>query len=456
MTITYSVVGLGKLGAGMAAAIASRGYRVIGVDVNASAVEAIEAGRAPVQETGLQELIEANQGRLRATMSFEHAIAGSDVTFVVVPTPSDQEGAFSLNYVIPAVRSIGKALAPKPGYHLVVITSTVLPGSTREQILPTLEGSSRKRCGANIGLCYSPEFIALGSVVRDFLHPDFTLIGEVEPGGGDLLERCYADILLNSPPCRRMGIENAELTKLAVNSFITTKIAFANMLADLCDRMPGGDVDVVTNAIGLDSRIGGRYLTGGLGFGGPCFPRDNAALAFVARRLGARAPLPQATRLANDLWGKTLLDRIHQLITPGAEVAVLGLAYKLGSGVTEESQGLFLAHELTRRGFNVVAHDPLAVNQPRAIRNGTLRLAASPQECVATADAALITLPDPTFASLVPSDFGRRPVTVIDCWRSVQSVFMSQPGIRYIGVGHGEQHDSAAGAHRRVASLESA
>jgi len=168
-----SIVGLGKLGASMAAAIASRGHHVIGVDVNARAVDALNAGEAPVQETGLQELIAQHRPRLRATMSHEEAIRESELTFVIVPTPSDDRGSFSLQYVAYAFREIGKALAGKTGRHTVVLTSTVLPGATRYGLLPILECHSRRKGGDGFGLCFSPAFIALGSVIRDFLNPDF-------------------------------------------------------------------------------------------------------------------------------------------------------------------------------------------------------------------------------------------------------------------------------------------
>jgi len=157
----YSVVGLGKLGASMAAAIASRGFPVVGVDVVQQSVDKLNAGVAPIQETGLQEMIAANRDRLHATTSHEEAIQASDITFVIVPTPSDQRGAFSLQYAQWAFREIGRALAHKSGYHLVVLTSTVLPGATRFGLAPILEQESGKRCGRDFGLCYSPEFIAL-------------------------------------------------------------------------------------------------------------------------------------------------------------------------------------------------------------------------------------------------------------------------------------------------------
>lgn len=240
MTFRYSIVGLGKLGASMAAAIASRGFDVIGVDINQRAVDLMNDGHAPTQETDLEKTISANKERIRATLSHKEAVLDSDVTFVIVPTPSDDRGAFSLQYAAWAFGEIGRTLAHKDGYQLVVMTSTVLPGATRYGLLPILERESGKVAGRDFGLCYSPEFIALGSVIRDFLNPDFTLVGEIDERAGDLLESCYSDIMLKDPPCKRMSLENAELTKIALNTYITTKITYANMLADLCERIPGG------------------------------------------------------------------------------------------------------------------------------------------------------------------------------------------------------------------------
>ncbi len=197
----------------MAAAIASRGHEVIGVDVNHRAVDALNAGMAPVQETGLQALIEENRQRLRATMSHEEAISNSELTFVIVPTPSDDRGAFSLQYAAYAFREIGRALAGKKSRHTVVLTSTVLPGATRYGLLPILERHSGRKAGAGFGLCYSPEFIALGSVIRDFLKPDFLLVGELDGESGAHLEACYREIMPPTTPVRRMTLENAELAK---------------------------------------------------------------------------------------------------------------------------------------------------------------------------------------------------------------------------------------------------
>src|SRR4051812_25534760 len=306
MIQSVSVIGLGKLGASMLAGMASRGFDVIGVDIAESCVRAVNEGRAPVQETDLERTISEHRDKIRATISHEEAVLGSDISFVVVPTPSDSRGAFELQYARYAFERLGQALAKKDGYHVIVLTSTVLPGATRYGLLPVLEAASGKECGKDFGLCYGPEFIALGSVIRDFLDPDFCLVGEFDRRSGDALEEVNRRICTKDPVVRRMSIENAEIAKIALNSYVTMKISFANTLADLCERIPGGDVDVVTDAIGADTRIGRKYLTGGLGFGGPCFPRDNVALGFLCEHVGADGNL----LAANHGYNKSMAARV--------------------------------------------------------------------------------------------------------------------------------------------------
>jgi len=433
---TCSVIGLGKLGTSMMAAIANRGFRVIGVDVNPRSVELVNAGHAPVWETNLEETIAANKERLRATLDHREAILGSDLTFVVVPTPSDNRGAFSLQYAAWAFREIGRALKEKEGYHLVVLTSTVLPGSTRYGLLPILEQESGKTCGRDFGLCYNPEFIALGSVIHDFLNPDFVLIGEFDERSGSMLEAFYAQILENQAPCARMSIENAELTKIAVNTYVTTKITFANMLAELCELIPGGNIDVVTNALGLDRRIGHKYLKGALGYGGPCFPRDNVALSFIARALGSSADLAEVTDRMNRTLPNRVIERLKPLIRKGMTVAVLGLAYKPGSHVVEESQGIYLARLLAGLGVRVLGYDPLANEMARVELQDQALILESLEECISQADMVLITTPDPIFRSLTAADFDENSsVIVVDFWRILEKELAGRENIRYIPVG---------------------
>jgi UDPglucose 6-dehydrogenase len=448
----FSIVGLGKLGASMAAAIASRGHEVIGVDVNPRAVDALNAGMAPVQETGLQHLIEANRPRLRATLSHEDAIHGSELTFVIVPTPSDERGAFSLQYAAYACREIGKAIGSKNGRHTVVLTSTVLPGATRFGLLPILERHSGRKGGVDFGLCYSPEFIALGTVIRDFLNPDFLLIGQLDEESGAHLEACYREIMPSATPVRRMSIENAELTKISVNAYVTTKITFANVLAEMCAKMPNGDIDVVSDALGLDSRIGRKYLTGGLGFGGPCFPRDNVALSFIAGVLGAPSDLSVATDRLNRSLADRIVGQLPTQVTRGLTVAVLGLSYKPLSHVTEESQAILLVRAFLEHGARLLAYDPLARQSADFELKGRALILDTARDCLRDADVVVIATPDPEFNALTPADFARdgRTVTVIDFWRILSDRLAGAPGIDYVPYGRGPSQPADSGVLGRL------
>lgn len=434
---TVSVVGLGKLGSPIAAYFAHKGYRVIGVDTNPKIVDLFNKGCAPVYEPGLEEMMSANRARLQATDDVERAILESEITFIVVPTPSEADGSFSLRYVLSACERIGKALRRK-AYHLVVVTSTVLPGSTDNEIRASLESHSGKRCGSDFGLCYNPEFIALGSVLHDLLGPDFILIGESDSRAGELLASFYRSLHGAPPPISRMNAINAEIAKLAVNTFVTTKITFANMLARICERLPGTDVDVVASALGLDTRIGRKYLKGAIGYGGPCFPRDNLALSFLARQLGAPAALAEATDKANRLEVSYLAGLVKSKLPPGGAVGVLGLAYKPNTEVVEESQGIILAQALMKEGIPVVVYDPAAMDNARKVLGGGVQFAASVEECVRGADVIVIVTPWEEFRSLTPHMLDRPslPRVVVDCWRLLKAE-QYLPGAQYIALGIG-------------------
>lgn len=453
-TDAVSVVGLGKLGISIAAAIASRGVDVVGVDVDERTVEAVNAGEPPLQETGLAETMRAAGERLRATTDYASAIRASRVTFVVVPTPSEPDGSYALHYARDAFAEIGRALRGGRRYHTVVLTSTVLPGATRHGLLPELERASGRRVGSDIGVCYSPEFVALGSVIEDFLHPDFLLIGEHDERAGRELAAWYQRLLGDAVPVRRMSLENAELAKVALNSFVTMKISFANMIAALCEATPGGDVDAVTGVLGLDRRIGERYLTGGMSYGGPCFPRDNAALRHFAALAGQPAELLEATDRRNETRLDQVVARVADFVRPGTKVAVLGLAYKPLSNFAEASPGVALANALDALGATVTGYDPLA----REALDGELArgvaVAATLEDAVARAEVVVIATQDPAFHVLPSLLGGRRdsPVTLIDCWRSLTAGDVDLPGVRYVALGRGPAVDGVAWLEERWGS----
>ena len=432
-----SIVGLGKLGASMMAGFASRGFEVIGVDVNMSSVDAINQGKAPVQETDLNKMLQQNSERISATLDYDTAIHNTDITFVIVPTPSDERGAFSVQYAKHAFESIGTALRNKDGYHVVVLTSTVLPGSTRHSLLPVLEDASGKKCGRDFGLCYSPEFIALGSVIRDFLNPDFYLVGQFDERSGDMLESVNSQTALNHAPCKRMTIENAELAKIALNSFVTLKISYANVIADLCESIPTGDVDVVTDALGMDKRVGKHYLKGGLGFGGPCFPRDNVALAFFGKSLNVDCSILEANDSYNRSHGLRIAKKIAKYLSPGATIAILGLAYKPTSHVVEDSQGVLIARVLADSGYRVVCYDPLAGEEAKRELKEHAVIMDDCESSLNHADAVVVTTPDSEFKRLSASELlgQKKHLVVVDCWRCLSKEVSAHEDISYIQVG---------------------
>jgi UDPglucose 6-dehydrogenase len=438
MPTSVSVIGLGKLGAPMVAAMAARGVLAIGVDSDIAKVDAIARGVPPIFEPRLAETLIVAQGRLTATRSIEDAVRDSDITFIVVATPADADGTFSLRYVLPVCEAIGRALASKREYHLVAITSTVMPGSTGGDVRDTLERISHKRAGTDFGLCYSPEFIALGSVIRDFLNPDFLLIGESDERAGALLESLYQSVCENRPPVARMNLVNAEIAKLAVNTYVTTKISFANMLARLCEKVPGASVDVVTGAIGLDSRIGGKYLKGAISYGGPCFPRDNVALIALADRVGASSDLPRATHEFNRAQIHRLADTVQQHLGAGEAAGILGLTYKPNTDVTEEAAGLLLAQELAKRNVRTIAFDPEGHARAALTLGEVVHLAKSADECIAESGVVVLATPWAEFLAIPAERWARSgsPRVVLDCWRALKHL-ESAKGVRYLGLGNG-------------------
>ena len=444
MLSTISVVGLGKLGAPLAGCFAARGFQVIATDLDPQKVEAISRGESPVQEPGLAELLLESKGRLFATQDTEAAVRDSEATFIVVGTPSEPDGGFSLRYVMPICEAVGRALRNKNSFHVVVITSTVMPGSTGGEIKSALERASGKRCGEDFGLCYSPEFIALGTVIRDFFNPDFLLIGESDPRAGDILSDIYARTCKNAPSIARMNFINAEITKLAVNTYITTKISYANMLARLCEKLPEADVSVVTYALGLDSRIGSKYLKGAVSYGGPCFPRDNRAFAALAARSGAFSDLAEATDRFNRAQVAAIAKLVKSHHSESLPIGILGLTYKPDTNVVEESFGLLLALELASANLPIVVFDPSADLLRTFAAHKSVRVAASAEDCIAQSAIVVLATPWQQFRDLPTSawmqpfrsgpSFHATQRVVIDCWRALPHLEGSQ-NVRYIRLG---------------------
>lgn len=425
-----SIVGLGKLGLPLAASFADRGFHVIGVDTIPAVVEGVNAGRAHVYEPGLLTLLRrvVPDGRLRATCDLGEAVRETDATVILVPTPSQEGGAFANEYVLQVCEALGRELAQKEGYHLVVVSSTVMPGSCGGAIRETLERGSGRAVGKDLGLCYCPEFVALGNAIGGFQRPDSVLIGQSDNEAGGRLEAIYRQFCVNGPPIVRRSLVNAEIAKMALNFAVTAKITVANTLAEICEGLPGADVDEVTSAIGYDKRIGHKYLTGGPAFGGACFPRDVRALMALAAQAGTWATLAEAVHEVNQYQNARLIAQIDRCLEQGVAVdppvvGVLGLAFKPGTDVTEESVGMAL---LEKYGDRCVVYDPLAACGQSV---------HTAQDCVDRAGVVVVTITLDGFR-----DLAFRPgQAVIDCWRWLDGEKVRAAGARYIGIGLGPE-----------------
>jgi len=435
--VKLSVIGLGKLGACSAACFSYRGFETIGIDINKDFVDAINNGIAPVYEPRLQELINSSDGRLSATQDYRVAVDETDITFLIVPTPSRSDGHFSDRYLKDALTHLSEALKEsKKDYHLFVITSTTSPGCTDKSLIPLIEKVSERKLNKGFGVCYNPEFIALGSVITDFLNPDLLLIGESDKRAGDILSKVYETVAENKPYYGRMSLVSAEVTKISINSYVTMKISFANTLANICEELPGSNIDDITGALGSDKRIAPYYLKGGLSFGGPCFPRDNRAFSAFAADYGCKTPLAKATDKVNSYQIEHLARRVLDNIPEGDNraVAVLGLAYKPNTPVIEEASGIRLIEELLRqRDVEIIAYDPLAMDNTRAHFGDNILYASTVKDCFANASVCIITTQAEEFkaidASIVCSE-----TTVIDCWRLLDEAVLGDK-VTYIPLG---------------------
>jgi UDPglucose 6-dehydrogenase len=424
---TISVIGLGKLGLPTAACLARAGFTVIGCDLNPQVVQSVNDGRSYLFEPGVQELLEGTRGTLVATTDISRAVSHSDITFIIVPTPSDPNGAFSVRAVESVCQSIAYALRNKDGYHLVNLVSTVMPGSCAP-LIRLIEKTSGKRCGPDFGFTYNPEFVALGSVVNDWVNPDLVLIGESDEGAGEVLERVYNAVLCNSAPILRRSIINAEIAKLLLNAFLVFKIGYANFAGHLCENVDGADVDAVTSVLGFDSRIGHKYLTAGAPAGGTCLPRDIRAVMQFSSSIGAGFALARVLNEMNEEEIYRLAATVRNVSTaydPPATVVVRGVAFKPGTDVTEESPGLKLAEALeSSPRLSVYTYDPVVTEEDL----GSLTL---------DANVTVIMTKHQEWEGLEKRLSGERQ-TVIDVWRILDRDKL-RPGTTYLGVGLGRQ-----------------
>jgi len=350
-----SVFGLGYVGSVSAASFAADGHEVIGVDIDAGKVGAINDGRSPIVEPDLPELVRRGvaEGRLRATTNAAEAIRASDLSLVCVGTPGRRNGSLDVTYLGRVCEQIGQCLRDKAGYHVVVIRSTVLPGTTHGCLIPVLEAASGKRYGEGFGVAVNPEFLREGTALRDFREPPLTLVGHNHAADAAPTKSLYENV---TAPFHGTSIRTAEMVKYTSNAWHAVKIVFANEIGSLCKRI-GVDSHDVMDVFCADTKLNlsSTYLRPGFSFGGSCLPKDVRALQYRAREVDVDMPLINALLDSNRLPVERAIERIVE--TGKRKVGLLGFSFKAGTDDLRESPLVILAEALLGKGFELAIYD---------------------------------------------------------------------------------------------------
>jgi len=362
-----SIIGTGYVGLTTSVGLASKGHDVICLDIDRKKVDKINSGITPIFEEGMEGLLKQilEKKKLMATTDTRFAILNSDVSFIAVGTPSNDDGSMNLDYIKKASGDVGAVLKNKDSYHVFAVKSTVVPGTTEEIVKREIEKVSGKKAGKDFGLCMCPEFLKEGVALKDFLSPNRVVIGELDKKSGDVLEEIFKDF--NSPVLRTQ-IKTAELIKYASNALLATKISFSNEIGNLCKKL-GLDVYDVMKGVGMDDRINEKFLNAGCGYGGSCFPKDVKAIIKKAEEAGCTPKLLYAVEEVNEQQKKRIVEMAEEKLgdLSGKNFGLLGLAFKPGTDDIREGPALVIIRELLKRGCVIHAHDPKAMKNMRKV-----------------------------------------------------------------------------------------
>jgi len=438
-----SVVGTGYVGLCTAVGFASKGYKVVTSTHNQEKASLINKGIPPFYEPHLKEMLQkaVKEYLLKCVLNREEAILNTDITFIAVATPQQPDGSINLQYIKEAACEIGAALKKKHGYHLVVVKSTVVPGTSENVVKPAIEKHSGKCCGDDFGLCMNPEFLREGAALEDTLYPDRIVVGEYDSKSGDTLEALYKDFYNKKlPPLVRTTLSTAELIKYANNAFLATKVSFINTIANLCRKVPRADVTTVAKAIGMDERIGPLFLNAGLGYGGSCFPKDVKALMAYSKSLGYDLKILDAVEDVNATQPFVAVELACEMLDSlkDKRIAILGLAFKPNTDDMREAVSIKIVDKLLQEGADVVAYDPIAMRNAKEIFDNRITYASSEIECIKDADCCIVVTEWDEFKRLKPEDFiqSMRQPCLID-GRRIYDPKKFNSELRFMAVGLG-------------------
>ena len=430
-----AMIGTGYVGLVSGACFSEFGVDVVCVDKDQDKIERLDEGIMPIFEPGLEDLVTGNvkAGRLSFTTDLKQAVSGADAVFICVGTPTEPGGGHAdLSYVYGAAKEIAEAL---DGYCVIVNKSTV-PVDTGKEVTKVI---SEANPDADFDVVSNPEFLREGSAIEDFMRPDRVVVGSTSERAKSVMDALYRPLSLNRTAVMHTTLETSELVKYATNSFLATKITFINQVADLCEKA-GANVQDVARGIGLDGRIGPKFLHPGPGYGGSCFPKDTLALVRTAQELGAPVSIVESVIAANDQRKHAMAERIAGIVgdLAGKTIAVLGLTFKPNTDDMRDSPSLVIVPELMKRGATVRAYDPEGMEEAAGLIEGMV-LCADTYEALEGADALVVVTEWNEFRSL---DLGRakaalkRPL-VIDLRNIYGADDIEAAGFEYHGIGLG-------------------
>jgi len=439
-----SFLGMGYVGLCTAVCFANQGFKTIISTNDPEKIRMVKKGKPPFYEPQLEELLKKaiKTKNLTAIVGRKKAIRETNISFITVGTPTNPDGSVNLTFIEETSKEIGEALKEKESSHLIVVKSTVPPGTTENLVKKTIEKTSGKTCGKHFQLCFNPEFLREGNAIYDTLNPDYIAIGEHDKKSGDTLEQLYKKFHnKHTPPIIRTNLPTAELIKYANNAFLATKISFINTFANICEKIPSADVTKIAEAIGKDHRINPHFLNAGLGWGGSCFPKDVKALITFSKKLGYTPTLIQATQKTNQDQIKFTIQKTQKQLKTlkGKQIAILGLAFKPNTDDMREARSTKIIRQLLKQGAKITAYDPMATQNAKKILKQKINYASSAIECLKNADCAILVTEWDEFKKLKPEDFTknmRNPILIDG--RRIYNPQEFYKKLHYIAIGLGK------------------
>ena len=413
-----SIIGSGYVGLCTGVCLANRGYNVILSDIDEKKVDLINRGVPPLYDPKLEAMLRhvRDSGNLKAVNRNEEAVLNSDLTFICVGTPSRPSGKIDLGYVKNAAREIGEILARKKSYHLVVVKSTVVPGTTEKLVKPAVEKASGGKAGSDFGLAMNPEFLREGNSIRDTLEPNRVIIGEYDEKSGDILKHFYEDFYEGKNPIiLRMNLSSAEMVNYANNAFSAMKISFIDELAGICEKIEGMNIDLIAKGIWLDGRASPKFLEASPGCGGSCFPKDVRALITFSDEVKCKTRLLKAVVELNGMQADHVVSIMEEELNKLEDktIAALGLSFKPETDDIRESPAMRIIDNLLSRKARVKVYDPRAMENTRGVYGGRIGYARNAVECITGADCCVLVTHWKEFLNLSPETYAIRMKTPV-------------------------------------------